>query len=312
MFKLFSGSAHQTLSQSVSNLVKLPLSQAEIVRFGNSEVKVTIQEDVRDADCIIIQPTTNPTDENLMELLLFCDALKRSEARNITAIMPYFGYAKQNMQHRTGECVSVNVVIRMLESVGFDKIITCDIHDEATGGVFMIPYKNVTLFPFLAEKTLEVLTKQKIKKENIALLSPDQGAVEKVRIFGKSFFGTDDFKEVVIEKRRDQNVAHKAEPIDIYGDVKNKTVIIVDDMVVSGSTLLPAIDLCLSRGATEVYAAIVHNDFTASAPERLESSKLKKIITTNTIPLRKETMFSKLEQVDISSVLAKEIVLFIN
>lgn len=312
MYKLFSGSAHIHLSESISKLVGLPLSKVEIIRFGNSEVKVTIQEDVRNVDCIVIQPTTNPTDENLMELLLFCDALKRSEARRVIAVIPYFGYAKQNLQHRAGECVSVNVVIRMFEAVGFDKIVTFDIHDEATGGVFMIPFKNATLFPFLAKKTSELLKKEHITKDSVVLLSPDQGAVEKVRIFGNAFYGHENFKEVVIEKKRDQNIAHKSEPIDLYGDVKNKTVIIVDDMIVSGSTLLPAAELCLARGARDVYAAVIHNDFTSSAPSKLQSSKMKAIITTNTIPLRAEKQFPKLTQVDISPVLAEEILSIIH
>jgi len=121
MLKLFSGTANPTLSQKVGDLLGVPLSKAEVTRFGNSEVKVTIQEDVANATCVVIQPTSNPTDTHLMELCFFCDALRRQEAKRVIAVIPYFGYAKQNIQHREGECVSVNVVIRMLESIGFCK-----------------------------------------------------------------------------------------------------------------------------------------------------------------------------------------------
>lgn len=305
--KLFSGTAHKDLADEVSKLLGIPLSKAEIIRFGNNEVKVTIQEDVRDAKCVIIQPTSNPKDSNIMELLLFCDALKRSEAKKVTAVIPYFGYAKQNMQHRDGECVSVNVIIRMLESVGFDKVIVFDIHDEGTGGVFMIPYKNMTAFSFLAEKVRDYLNKQNIPLDDIVLLSPDQGAVEKVRIFGTTFYGSENFSEVVIEKKRDQNIAHKAKPIDLYGNVEGKHVVIVDDMIVSGSTVIPAIDLCLERGAKDIYCAFIHNDFTKEAPQKLQNSKLKKLFSTNTIPLSESMKFDKLEQFSIAELIAKEI-----
>ena len=305
--KLFSGSSHLPLAQEVASLIQLPLSKAEVLRFGNSEVKVTIQESVKNEDCVVIQPTTNPTDTHLIELAFFCDALRREEARKVIAVIPYFGYAKQNIQHRQGECVSVNVVVHLLEAVGFSKVYTCDIHDEATGGAFMIPFRNLSAFPYLATYVRTYFKKSGVDLSNVALVSPDQGAVEKVRIFGTEFFGSRTFSEVVIEKHRDQNIAHKAEPLALYGDVKGKTVIIVDDMVVSGSTLIPAIDLCLKKGAKAVYGAVVHHDFTTEAPKILESSKLLRFFTTNTIHLKKDQTFSKLDEVSIAPLLAKEL-----
>jgi len=311
MFKLFSGSANPKLTEEIAKLTQIPLAKAEIVRFGNSEVKVTIQEDVRNQGCLVIQPTSNPTDTHLMELLFFCDALRREEAKKVIAYIPYFGYAKQDIQHRTGECISVNVVIRMLESIGFYKIYTVDLHDEATAGVFSIPFKNLSALPLLAQHLKNYFQKQKINLSDTCLVSPDQGAVERVRSFGEVFYGTADFSEVVIEKKRDQNIIHKATPLALYGDVAGKTAIIVDDMVVSGSTLIPAIDLCLKQGAKQVFAAVVHHDFTKTAPEILQNSKLERFFTTNTIDLKPEQKFDKLEEISVAPLIAEDLKLYL-
>ena len=307
MLKIFSGTAHPELAQNVAKLLKLSLSDCEVVRFGNSEVRVRIKADVKNTTCVVIQPATNPTDAHFMELFFFCDALKRQEASKVIGVIPYFGYAKQNFQHRTGESVSVNVIIRFLEAIGFSKIHAFDLHDEATTGVFSIPFKHLSAFPLLAEHTREYFKKKGVDLANIALVSPDQGAVEKVRSFGKVFFTTENFPEVVIEKKRSLEKLHQAKPYDLYGNVQGKIALIVDDMVVSGSTLLPAADLCLARGAKEVYAAIIHHDFTKQAPKLLQNSKLKRFFTTNTIALQPEQKFPKLEEISVASIIAEEL-----
>ncbi len=311
MIKLFSGSSNQKLSLEVAKLLKIPLAKAEVMRFGNSEVKVTINEDVKNHNCVVLQPTSNPTDTNVMELLFFCDALRRQEAKKVIGYVPWFGYAKQDIQHRPGECVSVNVIIRMIESIGFYKIYTLDLHDEATAGVFSIPFKNLSALPLLAKHIYKYFKAHGVSTKNVALVSPDQGAVEKVRNFGVAFYGSPDFSEVVIEKKRNLNQAHKAEPLDLYGDVKGKTCLIVDDMVVSGSTLIPAVDLCLKRGAKEVYCTAVHHDFTSNAPSNLEGSKFKRFFTTNSIELKPSQSFPKLEEVSIASLIADELKNFV-
>lgn len=305
--KLFTGTSHPQLAQKVAQNMGISLASADVVRFGNSEVRVRIGEDVRDETCVIIQPTSHPTDTHLMELFLFCDALKREEASRIIAVIPYFGYAKQNIQHVKGDCVSANVVVRFLEAIGFHKVYTFDIHDEGTGGVFSIPFKNLSAFPFLAQYIREYLKKHKINTSDVVLVSPDQGAVEKVRDFGTVFYGRPDFSEAVIEKRRDQTIPHKAEPIDLYGNVKDKIAVIVDDMVVSGSTLLPAVDLCLKKGAREVYATAVHHDFTTGASQKIQSAQLKKFFTTDTIALTKDERCDKLDEISVASLIANEI-----
>lgn len=311
MLKLFSGSAHPKLTHEIAKLTNLPLSKAEVIRFGNSEVKVTIQEDVRQATCVVIQPTSNPTDTHLMELFLFCDALRRGEAKYVVSYIPYFGYARQNIQHRPGECVSANVVIRFLESIGFDKIYTIDLHDEATEGVFSIPFKNLTALPLLAKHIKNYLLSTNLNQSqlasSIAIISPDQGGIERARKFGESFFGQGNFPLVVIEKRRNLEKIHTSSALGLYGDVKGKIAILVDDIITSGGTLVNAANLCLVKKATEVLAAVVHHDFASDAPLRIQNSAIKKFFTTNTIALKNDQKFPKLEEVSIASLIAEEL-----
>lgn len=306
--KLFSGTAHPALGHQVAQLLNISVSGAEVVRFGNSEVRVRITEEVKNQTCVVVQPTSNPTDTHLMELFLFCDALKREEADRIIAVIPYFGYAKQNIQHVRGDCVSANVVVRFLEAIGFDKVYTFDLHDEGTAGVFRIPFKNITAFPLLADHLRNYFQKNALAISDAVLVSPDQGAVEKVRNFGSVFYGRSDFSEAVIEKRRDQTAPHRAEPIDLYGHVEGKIAVIVDDMVVSGSTLLPAVDLCLKKGAKKVYAVAVHHDFIDKATQKIQSAQLEKFFTTDTIALRDSERFDKLEEIPIASLIVDELI----
>ncbi len=309
MFKLFSGTANPALSDEVAKLLHVPVAQAEIVRFANSEVRVRIIDKVKNATCVVIQPTSNPTDTHLMELFLFCDALRRLEANKVIGFIPYFGYARQDVQHRMGECVSANVVIRFLESIGFYKIYTIDLHDEATEGVFSIPFRNISSFKLLAERVKEYLKTG--KKTDIVIVSPDQGGVERARKFGIHFFGDEDFHLAVIEKKRDLEHIHQSHALDLYGDVKGKTAILVDDMVLSGSTLVPATQLCLQRGAKRVLAAISHHDFSVTAHEIIQQSAIEKFFTTNSIALNKKQKFAKLEEISVASLIATELKNFV-
>jgi ribose-phosphate pyrophosphokinase len=311
MFKLFSGTANPKLSQEVAGLLKIPLAEAEVVRFANSEVRVRIIDKVKNQTCIVIQPTSNPTDANLMELFLFCDSLRRLEAQKVIGIIPYFGYARQDIQHRMGECVSANVVIRFIESIGFYKIYTVDLHDEATEGVFSIPFRNISVLRLLADRMKKYVGANFNSPEHITIVSPDQGGIERARKFGEYFFNTSDFPMAVIEKKRDLVNIHQSHPLDLYGNVKGKTAILVDDMVISGSTLIPAIKLCLDHGARNVLAAIAHHDFSEKAPKIIQESPLEKFFTTNTICLKKEYIFPKLEEISIAPLIAEELKSFI-
>lgn len=305
--KLFSGTSNPKLSQKVSDLLGIPLAKAEVTFYSNSEIKVRIEESVINETCVVILPTSNPTNTNVMELCFFCDALRREEAKKVIGIVPYFGYAKQNIQHIPGECVSVNVIVGFLESIGFAKVYTFDLHDEATAGVFSIPFRNLSAFPLLADYTKKYFEANSININEVVVVSPDQGAVEKVRQFGTAFYGTENFHEAVIEKQRDQYAKDKTKTLDLYGDVSGKIALIVDDMIVSGGTLLHAADLCLERGAREVYAAVIHHDFSDEAPQKIQNSPIKKFFTTDTINLKEEQRFEKLEECTVSDFLANEI-----
>lgn len=303
--KLFSGSANPTLSQKIADTLGVPLAKAEIVRFENSEIRIHIEEEVKNEDCYVIQPTANPSDTHLMELFFFCDALRRQEAKKVYAIIPYFGYARQDVQHRPGECVSANVVIRFLESIGFYKVYVINLHDEATEGVFSIPFKNINAFPILATEIQKYIGT--VSSDTVAVVSPDHGGVERARKFGDELFGHVDHTISVVEKRRDLSHIHKSIALDLYGDVKGKIAILVDDMITSGGTLRHAAQLCIDRGATKVLTAVIHHDFGPKAPTELQASIIEKVFTTDTIALREDQKFDKLVEVSVAGILANVI-----
>ncbi len=306
MLKLFSGSANPNLSEEVSKILKISLSRAQVFRFDNSEVRVTIKEKVKGATCVVIQPTSNPADTNLMELFFFADALKRNGAKEIIAMIPYFGYARQNREHLPGEAVSVNVVIRFLETIGFDSVYTVNLHDEATEGIFSITFKNLNAFSILGPAVARYLKDGK-NTEKVAVVSPDQGGVERAQIFAENFFHTNNVDIAVIEKWRNLKVAGQSKALALYGKVKGKTCIIVDDMITSGGTLVHAAEFCMKKGAKRVIACIPHHDFSENAIVRLSKSPLEKIFMTNTIALRPEQKFKQLEEISIAPLLAGEI-----
>jgi len=238
-----------------------------------------------------------------MELFFFCDALRRQEAKKVYAVIPYFGYARQDVQHRPGECVSANVIIRFLESIGFYKVYVVNLHDEATEGVFSIPFKNINAFPILAEEVKKYIGD--VTAEKVAVVSPDHGGVE--RKFGDELFGHVEHSISVVEKRRDLAHIHKSVALDLYGDVKERTVILVDDMITSGGTLCHAAQLCLDRGAKRVLTAVIHHDFGPKAPAELQASVIEKVFTTDTIALKENQKFKKLVEVSVAGVIAEAI-----
>lgn len=307
MLKLFSGTGNKLLSKKVAEILGLPLSKAEIVYFKNSEVRVRIEEPVKNSTCVIIQPIANPTNDRLMELFFFCDALRRQEAYQVIGFIPYFGYARQDIQHRTGECVSANVVIRFLESIGFNKIYTMDIHDEATQGVFSIPYKDVSALPLLAEQVRKYLKSDKPTPKQISVVSPDQGGIERARKFGEHLYGHEFFSIDVIEKKRDQNIIHHTTALNLFGTVEGKTVVLVDDIITSGRTLVNAAQLCLKKGAKHVLAAVVHHEFSQETIEKINQSAIEAFFSTDTLLLEESLRFDKLVEISVAPAIADEL-----
>ncbi|OGK34552.1 hypothetical protein A3A93_06120 [Candidatus Roizmanbacteria bacterium RIFCSPLOWO2_01_FULL_38_12] len=312
--KLFSGTANPDLSKDVAKTLSLGLAKSQVTRFDNSEVRVWIEEDVKHDICVVIQSTSNPTDTNLMELFLTCDALRREEARKVIGIIPYFGYARQDIQHRTGECVSANVVIKFLEAIGFNKIYTINLHDEATEGVFTIPFKNLSAFPIIAKEIKKYFEKKgiKVNTDNIAIISPDQGGIERARKFGTELFGTDAFQLVLTEKKRDLEHIHESRALNLYGDVKDKIAVIVDDVSTSGGTLINSANICLEKGAKSIVASIIHSDFAKDTPKKIQNSQIEAFFTTDTIKLSEDQKFEKLHICSVAGLIAKELERFPN
>ena len=271
----------------------MPLGKLEIIRFADSECRVRIEEDVEDKDVFLIQSLCNPVDENLMELLLLADAVKRGEPHKIIAVLPYHSYARQDRAHRLGECVSASVVTKLLESVGIDKLITVELHNESILGFFKIPVVHVSgLSVFQAEV-------EKISSD-VVVITPDAGALKRSQKFAELL----DLPLALIEKKRDLNQAHKILSMRVVGDVKDKIAIVVDDVIVTGGTLVNAAYLLKEKGAKQVIAAVTHADFVGGADKILQESPLDKIWVTDTIKIPEEMKFNKLQIFPIAPTIA--------
>lgn len=292
-FKIFSGNSNILLATEISKQLGQNLSKVEIIRFADSECRVRIEEDVEDQVVFIVQSLSNPVDENLMELLLMGDATRRGEARKVIAVLPYHGYARQDRVHRPGECLSSAVVTKLIESVGFDKLITVELHSDAVLGFFKIPLIHLSGLS-LFRKELEK------DKKDLVVISPDAGAVKRSQGFAEDL----DVPLALIEKKRDLNQAHKIISMKVVGEVKDKIAIIVDDVIVSGGTLVNAAYLLKEKGAKQVIAAATHADFVGGADKILQDSPIDRIWVTDTIPVAEERKFAKLKIFPIAEILA--------
>lgn len=290
---IFAGNSNLPLAQKVASELGTSLNKAEIIRFADSECRVRVEEDVEDKDVFVIQSLSNPVDENLMELLLLGDAVKRGEAKKAVAVLPYHGYARQDRIHRPGECLSAHVVAKLIESVGFDKLITVELHNETILGFFEIPVVHVS--------GLSVFQKEVEKiKNDVVVITPDAGALKRAQRFAESM----DLPLALIEKKRDLNTAHKILSMKVVGDVKDKVAIIVDDVIVTGGTLVNAAYLLKEKGARQVIAVATHADFVGGADKILQDSPLDHVWVTDTIPVADEKKFPKLRIFPIATILS--------
>lgn len=280
----FSGNSNAVLAGQLTQNLGQKLGKVEIIRFADSECRVKIEEDVEGKDVFIIQSLVNPVDESLMEFLLMCDAVKRGEARKIIAVLPYHGYARQDRVHREGECLSAYVVSKLIEAVGFDKLVTVELHNDTILGFFKIPVLHVSGLSVFQKEV------EKIKKD-VVIVTPDAGALKRSQKFAETM----DLPLALIEKKRDLNTAHKIISMRVVGDVKDKTAIIVDDVIVTGGTLVNASFLLKQKGAKQVIAAVTHADFVGGADKILQDCPLDKIWVTDTIFIPQEKKFPKLQ-----------------
>jgi ribose-phosphate pyrophosphokinase len=295
---VFSGNANLDLSEGIVKKLNMRLGMAAVGRFSDGEVAVEIQENVRGKDVFVIQPTCSPTNENLMELLVMIDALKRASASRITAVMPYYGYARQDRRTRSARVpISAKLVARMLEQSGAHRVLTVDLHADQIQGFFDIPVDNVYASPIL----LGDVWRQQY--QNLIVVSPDVGGVVRARALAKRL---DDADLAIIDKRRPK--ANVSEIMHIIGDVDGRTCVLVDDLVDTAGTLCHAAAALKKHGAVKVVAYCTHAVLSGSAMKNINGSALDELVVTDTIPLGQEAIQSgKIRQLSVAEMLAETI-----
>jgi len=295
IIKIFSGNAHKDLALDIATYLDLPLSKAEVKKFSDGEIFVEIGENVRGMDAFVVQPTCTPVNDHLMELVIMVDALRRASARRITAVMPYYGYARQDRKNAPRVPISAKVVAEMLMVVGVRRVLCMDLHAGQIQGFFNIPVDHLYAAPVL----LKHIDRQ---YDNPIMVSPDAGGVERTRAFAKRL----NIGLAIIDKRRDR--PNECEALHVIGDVKGKTAILLDDMVDTAGTLCSAAATLLKNGAKEVHACCSHPVLSGPAVERITNSEIKTLVVTNSIPLREEAQrCDKIKVLSVSSLLAEAI-----
>ncbi|MCR8914865.1 ribose-phosphate pyrophosphokinase [Marinobacter vulgaris] len=272
---IFTGNANPELAKAIAQKLHIPMGQATVGTFSDGETTVEINENVRGHDVFIIQPTCNPTNDNLMELIVMADALRRASATRVTAVIPYYGYARQDRRVRsTRVAISAKVVADMISSIGVDRVLTLDLHADQIQGFFDIPVDNIYATPVM----LEDIEKQRF--ENFVVVSPDVGGVVRARAVAKRL---DDADLAIIDKRRPK--ANVSQVMHIIGDVKDKTCILVDDIIDTAGTLCKAANALKEHGASKVVAYITHPVLSGPAVDNLNASELDELVVCDTIPL---------------------------
>lgn len=269
--KVFSGNSNRPLAESICSSLGLPLSKAEVKRFSDGETWVEIEENVRGQDVYVIQPTSAPANENLMELLVMIDALKRASATCITAVIPYYGYARQERKVQPRTPISAKLVADLLTAAGANRILACDLHAGQIQGFFNIPVDHLHAAPVL----LEYLKSMPV--QDMVVVSPDAGGAERARFYAKKL----NVPMAMVDKRRPS--PNRAEISNVIGEVEGKIAVVIDDMIDTGGTLCKVVDGLLAHGATSVYAVATHGVLSGPAVERIAESKLKELVITDTI-----------------------------
>jgi len=283
-FKIFSGTANEPLADEVCQFLGMQRGQAQVIRFADGECYVQVQENVRGCDVFVMQPTCRPVDMHLMELLLMIDALKRASARRITAVIPYFGYARQDRKDKPRSPISSKLVADLLTTAGAHRALIVDLHTPQLQGFFNIPVDHLFASPVLVDHF------KKLNLPNLTVVSPDAGGVERARFFAKKV----DAALAIVDKRRvEMNVA---EIMHVIGDVHGRTCLIIDDLIDTAGTLVKTASALLENGATTVYACASHAVLSGPAVQNLAHSVIKEVVVTNTIPLTAEADAARAEK----------------
>jgi len=295
-FKIFCGTANEALCDEVCQFLGLTRGQAQVTRFRDGEAYVQIQENVRGADVFAMQPTCHPVDMHLMELLLMMDALKRASARRITAVIPYYGYARQDRKDRPRAPISSKLVADLLTTAGADRALVVDLHAPQLQGFFNIPVDHLFGSPVLVDYF------KKLSLRNLTVVSPDAGGVERARFFAKKM----DAALAIMDKRRvEMNVA---EILHVIGDVNGRTCLIIDDLIDTAGTLVKTAQALLDNGAREVYCCCSHPVLSGTAVESIVNSPIKQVVVTNTIPLSEAAkQVSKIKVLSIAGLIGRAI-----
>jgi ribose-phosphate pyrophosphokinase len=293
---VFTGNANPALARKVASRLYLSLGNADVGKFSDGEVAVELRENVRGKDVFILQSTCAPTNDNLMELIVMIDALRRASAARITAVVPYFGYARQDRRVRSARvAITSKVVADMMVNVGVDRVLTVDLHAEQIQGFFACPVDNVYGSPILIEDIVSC------NYDNLIVVSPDIGGVVRARAVAKQL---DDADLAIIDKRRPQ--ANEAQVMNLIGEVDGRTCLLVDDMVDTAGTLCKAADALKERGASKVVAYCTHAVLSGNALDNIKNSQLDELVVTDTIPLSAEAKaLDKIRELTIADLLAE-------
>ena len=287
-FKIFSGSANRKLTAEICEIIGLPLGETKVQRFADGEIYFQLLENVRGVDVFVVQPTCNPVDQHLVELLIMIDALKRASAGRITVVVPYYGYARQDRKDRPRVAISSKLVADLITTAGANRALFMDLHAAQIQGFFNIPVDHMFASPVMVSYF------RKLDLPNLTVVSPDAGGVERARFFATKMGAP---LAIVDKRRTDINVT---EVMNVIGDVYGKTCLIIDDIVDTAGTLVKTADALLESGATKVYACASHPVLSGPAIKRIADSRLEELVVTNSIPLREEAQ--KLEKIKVLSI----------
>lgn len=298
--KLFTLSANRELAEEISKFSGLPLGKCEVLHFADGEINVNIDETVRGCDVFVVQPTSAPANDHLMELLIMCDALKRASAKTINLIVPYYGYSRQDRKAKSRQPISAKLVADLIQTAGANRVIVMDIHAAQIQGFFNIPMDNLMGLSTLANYILDK------KLENICVVSPDHGGVTRARELAKVL----EAPIAIIDKRRPE--PNKAEVMNIIGDVNGKNCVMIDDMIDTAGTICAAADALKKNGALDIYACATHGVLSGPAIDRIKASSLKEVVITNTIAQPEEKKIEKIKILSVGKLLGHAIKRIVN
>lgn len=300
--KIISGNAHPEFARKVSEELGVPVADVKSFKFSDGETGIRFGESVRGADVFIIQPTCSPVNERIMNLLIMADAVKRASAHYVNAVIPYFGYSRQDRKAKPREPITAKLVANLLAHGGVDRVITADLHAGQIQGFFDIPVDHLTAMNLLSDYFREFLADD-LKAGNVVVVSPDAGGVARARKFAMKL----DVDIAIVDKRRSHDVANESKVMDIVGNIKGRTAILVDDIIDTAGTICHAADGLIERGCKRVFACATHAVLSGNAMDNIEKSAIERLVVSDTIPLTEDKRTEKVLQLSIAPAFAEAI-----